>query len=122
MSQVLHGYDDEAIRRKLQGTVVALSFGPQAARSPDGQALLDLLIRLLARLYPRLVVRGHNADAHATSLWELARSINPHIEMVPEKDATFSIVVGDDVAAPPSPFIGAGCRGRRGMVGTELLP
>lgn len=122
MSQVLHGYDDEAIRRKLQGTVVALSFGLQAARSPDGQALLDLLIRLLARLYPRLVVRGHNADAHATSLWELARSINPHIEMVPEKDATFSIVVGDDVAAPPSPFIGAGCRGWRGMVGTELLP
>ena len=122
MSQVLHGYDDDAIRRKLQDTAIGISFGPQAANSPDGQALLDLLIRLLARLYPRLFVRGHNADAHATWLCELAQSINPDIEMVAEKNATFSIVVGDDVPATRSPFIGVGCRGWRGMVGTELLP
>jgi hypothetical protein len=122
MSQVLHGYDDEAIRRKLQDTAIGISFGPQASNSPDGRALLDLLIRLLARLYPRLFLCGHNADAQATSLYHLAQSINPDIEMVTEQDATLSIVVGDDVVAPPSPFIAAGCRGWRGMVGTDLLP
>lgn len=122
MAQVLHGYDDEAIRRTLQDTVIGISFGPQAANSADGQALLDLLIRLLARLYPRLFLRGHNSDAQAASLCDLAQSINPDIEMAPEKDATFSIVVGDDVAAPPSPFIAVGCHGWRGMVGTDLLP
>jgi len=122
MSQILHGYDDEAIRRKLDATTIGLSFGRQAAQSTDGQALLDLLIRLLARLYPRLSLAGRNTEAHATSLHDLARSINPEIEITDDGDATFWIVVGDDVAAPPYPFIAAGCRGWHGMVGTEPVP
>jgi len=122
MSQILHGYDDEAIRRKLQDATIGLSFGRQAAQSTDGKTLLDLLIRLLARLYPRLFLAGHNAEGHATSLHDLARSINPDIEITDEDDATFWIVVGNDVPAPPYPFIAAGCRGWHGMVGTELIP
>lgn len=122
MSQILRGYDDEAIRRKLQDTAIGLSFGPQAAQRSDGQALLDLLVRLLARLYPRLVLRGHNADAHAACLSDLARSINPGIDVAEGSDVTLWVVVGDDVAAPASPFIAAGCRGWRGMVGTKPVP
>lgn len=122
MSHILQGYDAEAIRRKLKDTTIGLSFGCQAAQSTDGQALLDLLIRLLARLYPRLFLAGHNAEAHASALYDLAHSINPDIEITDEDDATFWIVIGDDVAAPPYPFIAAGCRGWHGMVGTELMP
>src|SRR5215472_11034152 len=98
MSQVLRGYDDQAIRRKLQDTAIGLAFGPQAAQSSDGQALLDLLIRLLARLYPRLVLHGHQADRNATSWNDFARSINPGMDIAEGSDAKFWVVVGDDVA------------------------
>ncbi len=122
MSQVLHGFDNEAIRRKLEDSTIGVSFGRQAAQSVDGQTLLDLLIRLLARLYPRLSLTGQNAEAHATSLHDLARSINPDVEITDEDNATFWVVVGDDVVTPPYPFIAAGCRGWHGMVGAELVP
>ncbi len=122
MSQVLDGYDDEAIREKLQGTAIGLSFGGQAARSSDGQALLDLLVRLLARLYPRLSLCSHNAEAQAMALHDLAVSINPEIEIASTDEATFWIAVGDDIAVPSYPFIAVGCKGWQGMVGTELVP
>ena len=122
MSQVLDGYDDEAIHQKLQGITIGLSFGSQAARSSDGQALLDLLVRLLARLYPRISLCAHNAEAQATVLHDLAVSINPEIEIAGTDDATFWIAVGDDIAVPPYPFIAVGCQGWQGMVGTDLAP
>ncbi len=122
MSQAFHGYDEEAIRRKLQGTTIGLSFGRQAAQGSDGQALLDLLVRLLARLYPRLFLRGYKAEANSTALYDVALSINPDIEITDEDGATFWVVIGDDVAAPPHPFIAAGCRGWHGIVGAELVP
>lgn len=122
MSQILLGYDDEAILRKLEDTVVGLSFGRQAARSTDGQALLDLLTRLLARLYPRISLRHHNAEELAIALGGLALSINPGIEITDADDATLWVVVGDDVAAPSGPFVATGCDGWRGMAGTRLMP
>ena len=57
ISQVLQGYDNESFTEKLKGVRVAIAFGEQAASSRDGRELLDLLVRLVARLYPRLTFR-----------------------------------------------------------------
>src|SRR5260370_9306699 len=74
MSQVLHGFDNEAIRRKLEDSTIGVAFGPPAAQSVHGQTLLDLLIPLRSPLYPRLSLTGPQSEAHATYLHYLARS------------------------------------------------
>ena len=97
-SQVLAGFDEERIRMVLESVRVGLAIGTDAAQCSEGRALLDLLIRLLARLYPALVIRTENeAQGTADDAKTLARRINPTIEFpsVP----TVEIVVG---AVPPS--------------------
>lgn len=118
-SQVLAGFDEERIRMVLESVRVGLAIGTDAAQCSEGRALLDLLIRLLARLYPALVIRTENeAQGTADDAKTLARRINPTIEFpsVP----TVEIVVG---AVPPSagawPRIFVGSNGWNAFVGTK---
>ena len=54
ISQVLQGFQTDAFTEKLEGVRVAITFGEEAATSRDGRELLDLSVRLAARLYPSL--------------------------------------------------------------------
>lgn len=51
-SQVLAGFDEQRFRGVLEGVRVGLVIGTDAVQCTEGRALLDLLVRLLARMYP----------------------------------------------------------------------
>src|SRR5438046_639372 len=91
-SQVLSGFDEQRIRSVLEGTRVGVAIGADAAKSREGRSLLDLLIRLLARLYPTLVVRCEiESQIVADDAMNLARRINPSIDFA--SDPTVEIVI-----------------------------
>jgi hypothetical protein len=93
VSQLLGGYDAEAIDKILEAADVGIAVTDPSAQSPEGQALLDLAVRLLARLYPALTF-SVDADGLAEELAELARSINPAIEIRTGRTARVAIAVG----------------------------
>lgn len=81
-SQVVAGFDAEALGRTLEQTPVGVAFGEDAVRSQEGRSLLDLTVRLLARLYPAIsILPGAGCDAEAERLAELALRINPVLEL-----------------------------------------
>jgi hypothetical protein len=80
-SQILSGFDEERIRETLETTRVGVAIGADAAECSEGEAIIDLLIRLLARLYPTLVIRGDfRAQSAVENAMNLARAINPNID------------------------------------------
>ncbi len=90
-AQVLGGFDEARFRAKLEETVIGVAFD-QTAMTPEGEVLLDLLVRLLARLYPRITLTGPTPTS--TALAELATSINPLIEIGGDDDAKVGVSVG----------------------------
>jgi hypothetical protein len=101
-AQVLQGFDEDAIRERLEGLTVGLALG-QDATTPEGHVLAEMSVRLLARLYPRLAISGGEGE-----LAELALAINPQIELT-EQDAEITLAIGDARADGPTIF--AGCDG-----------
>lgn len=99
-AQVLEGFDEERFRVHLEETVVGIS---AAGVTPEGDALLDMLVRLAARLYPRLaiVVPGEAGEALA----KLALAINPELELA--DSAELGVVVGDGQRFARSIFVGS---------------
>jgi hypothetical protein len=92
-SQVLAGFDEPRFRATLEDVRLAIAFGADAANSREGSALLDLLVRLLSRLYPTLILQPeHGADRVASELSALARGINPEITLA--GSPTIRVVVG----------------------------
>jgi len=94
-SQVIAGFDLGLFRRALEEAHVGVSVSANAATSPEGKALADLSVRLLARLYPRLELRIEGAEGQR--LEHLARAINPHIEF--REGACVGIAIGADATA-----------------------
>jgi molybdopterin/thiamine biosynthesis adenylyltransferase len=117
ISQALRGYDEAAIRHRLDGVTIGLQFGRDVATSPEGQAALDLLTRLLARLYGSIQIFEAHGDTAGQSVMDLARSINPDVEMSEGGNSTISVALGEDAPPTSSPVIYAGCDGWRGAVG-----
>lgn len=94
ISQVLAGFDEDSIRQHLASVRLEVGFDQSAAQSTEGRALLDLLIRIAARLYPSIQIRSAAHDV-ADQLRELAREINPAIELR-DSGATIGVWVGED--------------------------
>ncbi len=99
-AQVLQGFDEDAIRDRLENLNVGLSIG-QDATTPEGRALAEMSVRLLARLYPRLAICGGD-----DSLSELALAINPQIELT-EQTADLTLAIGDACAAGRTIYAGS---------------
>ena len=121
ISQVLQGFHTDAFIDKLNGVRVAIAFGENAVRSRDGRALLDLSVRLAARLYPRVTFATVPAGGRfADELIALARSINPNIATL-KTDAAPSVglTIGLDAPTVDAPTVYAGCNGWLARVGTE---
>ena len=75
--QATSGLDKELLRVKLKDKCVGVSIGDMS-EAQEINAITDLLIRLLARLYPTISIR---ADSNSTvkRVTRLAKDINPLI-------------------------------------------
>ena len=120
ISQVLQGFESKAFVDKLNGVRVAIAFGEEAATSRDGRELLNLSVRLGARLYPSLTFATVPAgERFADELMALANNINPNIETSKTDRADVGLLVGMDAPAVGAPTIYAGCDGWLARVGTQ---
>ena len=120
ISQVLQGFDSDTFNEKLEGVRVAIAFGEEAVTSRDGRELLDLSVRLAARLYPSLTFLTVPAgEGFAEELTALATRVNPNIENPKPGIVDIALSVGVKAPAVDAPTIYAGCEGWAAMVGTE---
>lgn len=80
-AQVLHGYDPENFRARLEAQSVGLAFDSASVNTPEGTATLRLTLNLLARLYPNLALVGldRKSKSVAADLEVRAAAINPQI-------------------------------------------
>jgi hypothetical protein len=93
-SQVVDRFDPETFKEQLLSASVGVAFSAEAAVAPEGKHLLDLLVRLLARLYPRLDLYCPDRE-YATPLRELATAINPQIDVTGLGQADLGIAIGN---------------------------
>lgn len=110
-AQVVAGFDEEAIRNRLETVRVGLSIS--SGESPEGAALVEMTIRLLARLYPVLILEGDASGSAA----RLAREINPNIELAAGR-ANVAVAIGSFPADIADTTIFAGSDGWIARVGT----
>ena len=119
ISQVLKGFQADAFTKALEGVRVAIAFGEEAATSRDGRELLNLSVRLAARLYPALSFVTVPAGLRlADELMAMATSINPNIEVPKVGTASVGLSIGADAPAIDAPTVYAGCDGWLARVGT----
>lgn len=108
-SQVLAGFNESAIRERLEQHLVGLAIGPDAAGKSEGHLLVEMLVRLLARMYPVMAIRSSGrSSVIADEAASLARRINPNIEF--SKIPSVEIVVGASpgkTAKWPRIFVGS---------------
>ena len=120
ISQVLQGFQIGAFAKRLEGVRIAITFGEDAATGRDGRELLNLSVRLAARLYPSLVVATVPAgESFADELLALASSINPNIEASKTGSANVALSIGVDAPTVDAPTLYAGCDGWLARVGTK---
>lgn len=105
-ASLLRRFDDVEFRNKLSTSLVAIAYDGEAEGSPEGQLTLELLVDLLARLYPRLAITALHLGIRTNSelrdrLLNRARQINPEIEFPREwNDAAATVVVGTSMVPP----------------------
>ena len=80
ISQAISGLDEQRLEARLADVCIGVTIGPDAG-GKEGRALADLLVRLLARLYPSLVIREEGEGGVADHVSALARRINPNIDL-----------------------------------------
>ncbi len=88
-AQVLSGFDEDAIRRQLHSVTVGIGYADQGGATPEGRFCIEMAVRLLARLYPRLRIQGPENRA----LIDLAKAINIDIELIDE-ECDFNLCIG----------------------------
>ncbi len=91
-AQVVAGYDPDVFEERLKAQAVGVSVGGDACASPEGRAIADLAIRLMARLYPSIELRIDD-EGLCRAMVALALEINPELELV--SAAPIGIVVGE---------------------------
>lgn len=91
-AQAISGLDEQRLAAALDDTVIGISVG-QSLETDEGLAAADMLVRLLARLYPRIALRSSRRSARLTQLHELATRINPLVEL--SGDPTIEVILGD---------------------------
>jgi molybdopterin/thiamine biosynthesis adenylyltransferase len=91
IAQAISGLDEQRLTSALENVRVGITIA-RDARAAEGRAIADLLVRLLARLYPTLVFRSEHGESPAADAHSLASRINPRIEFVGEP--TIEIVIG----------------------------
>lgn len=101
IAQVLSGFDETAIRACLEKFALEIGVHEGAARKHEGRSSADLMVRIGARLYPAIRIRTED-QAIAKALEELARSINPNIDLNPDR-TDVAVWVGPDAPSTDAP-------------------
>src|SRR2546426_52287 len=127
-AQLLRGYDKESFARALTDRVPEIVFDKSVAASSMARLLTELLVNLLARLYPtiRLTPLDDRARTYEQDLVKLTTSINPAIEFASASGQSLRLVVGRTAGAEDAQertlFVGAagwtGLLSRKGPVPT----
>ena len=95
-SQVLRNFELAAFKERLNAQKLVISFD-DTVMTAEGRATLDLVVRILARLFPQIAIcpSGDKSAALAKLLKQMAKSINPKISLpVRPRGATVRIVLG----------------------------
>ena len=111
-AQVIRGVDADFIKARLESQLIEIVFDDAAVSTSEGQAALDMTVRLVARLYPsiRLTPLGASANEYAPGMLSFAESINPVIDAGAERPATARLVFGDtapEISITPTIFVGS---------------
>ena len=72
------GITREELEKVLSGHLVGIHLGEACATNGNEKWIAELLVNLLARLYPALSISGH--DTACENISKIARDINPDIE------------------------------------------
>ncbi len=114
-ASLLRRFDDDEFRRKLATSVVGIAYDDVATSTSEGQRTLELLVDLLARLYPTVAIKGLDTtsaeQSHALArLSARARAINPEITLLHGLDQVTALaVVGattvEGLVANGNPFV-----------------
>ena len=82
-SALVQGFDATLLATRLQGEVIGIAVDRSVESSSEGKAAADLAVRLLARLYPSMVIcgLGDARPAYLRRLHSLALSINPKLDI-----------------------------------------
>ena len=91
ISQATSGLDEQRLESVLGGVCIGVTVGPDAS-GHEGRAIVDLLVRLLARLYPSIVILDEGDGGVADEVSTLAGRINPRIEL--SGQPTVEVVIG----------------------------
>ncbi len=97
---LLRGLDSTALRGMLESERIAVCFDKNAVETEEGRAGLDLVIRLLSRLYPNIILSAADSTAkqYLNGLRVQAKRINPKISITTNlKRATRALVFGESV-------------------------
>lgn len=92
-SQLLAGYDDGDFRARLEAARVAVAYDRAAEASTEATCGLELIVRLLARLLPRLSLVSLEGGELRGRLSDLALAINPRLELHDGLDDAGSVIV-----------------------------
>ncbi|RWA51109.1 hypothetical protein AU476_25315 [Cupriavidus sp. UYMSc13B] len=92
VSQAISGLDEERLQHQLHDVIIGITVGPEV-KKPEGRAIADLIVRLLARLYPRLTLHSTAGTVPVVrEMQDLATRINPRIEF--GGTPTVEIIIG----------------------------
>src|ERR1043166_9109987 len=82
-SSILKGFDPKEFAAALDSHNVAIQYDDAGVEASEGRATLELLVNLLARLYPRLsfLPVGEKSRRFSDELRSIATSINPNITL-----------------------------------------
>ncbi|MCY3883588.1 MAG: E2 ligase fold family C protein, partial [Gammaproteobacteria bacterium] len=117
ISQLISGLDETNLEQKLGQTSILITIG-RDVDDQEGRSLLDLLVRLLARLYPTISFRADVKHELSKSAHNLASRINPCIGINGKPNV--EIVIGRSKLDPcATTRIFAGSSGWEGVVSTK---
>ncbi len=117
IAQAVSGLDEKRLETKLGDVCIGVTIGSDAGAT-EGQAATDLLVRLLARLYPAMAIRDESAtdaDGHAA---DLALRVNPSIDL--SQDPTIEVIIGSPTNTQTlHRTVFAGCDGWKATLSTQ---
>jgi molybdopterin/thiamine biosynthesis adenylyltransferase len=113
-AQVLRNATYDQISSRLLGTALGIAFDDEAVKTREGRIAVETVVNLASRLFPSicLVALEGRAVEYSTRLLEIARGINPEIEIeVGMQKAAFTIVLGRTPVENGAPRIYMGSDG-----------
>jgi len=121
-SSILKNFDRQIFADVLETRTVGVFFDPEAAHIFEAKISLELIINLLARLYPRLAIVASPGPARdfRLELIRIAREINPQIEILESlSHIAICVVVGNTIPTTSGVVVYAGSRGWIARMSTQ---